>query len=172
MMNVHTRSAAPTGIAKVLVNKDTEELLGVHIIGLHAADLIQECANAMAAKTTVRELSYMVRPFPRWRGCGMWAATMACSVSPTAPHPHNTTKTGAHPPHALRGAGRGVQGRRRPHRALNGWCLIHSVFQGGGVDGWMEGGSGGTCRRPSPPPNPPMCCELVARGPGASPAGC
>lgn len=50
-----------TGIAKVLVNKDTEELLGVHIIGLHAADLIQECANAMAAKTSVRELSYMVR---------------------------------------------------------------------------------------------------------------
>lgn len=48
------------GIAKVLFNKETEELLGVHIIGLHAADLIQECANAMAAKTTVRELSYMV----------------------------------------------------------------------------------------------------------------
>ena len=49
------------GIAKVLFNKDTEELLGVHIIGLHAADLIQECANAMAAGSTVRDLSYMVR---------------------------------------------------------------------------------------------------------------
>jgi len=48
------------GIAKVLYNKETEELLGVHIIGLHAADLIQECANAMAAGSTVRELSYMV----------------------------------------------------------------------------------------------------------------
>lgn len=54
----------PDGIAKVLVNKDTEELLGVHIIGLHAADLIQECANAMAAGTTVRELSYMVHTHP------------------------------------------------------------------------------------------------------------
>jgi len=51
----------PDGIAKVLVNKDTEQLLGVHIIGIHAADLIQECANAMAAKTSVRELSMMVR---------------------------------------------------------------------------------------------------------------
>ncbi len=48
------------GIAKVLFNKETEELLGVHIIGLHAADLIQECANAVAAKTSVRELAMMV----------------------------------------------------------------------------------------------------------------
>jgi dihydrolipoamide dehydrogenase len=48
------------GIAKVLYNKDTDELLGVHIIGIHAADLIQECANAMMAGTTVRELAMMV----------------------------------------------------------------------------------------------------------------
>lgn len=48
------------GIAKVLYNKKTEEILGVHIIGIHAADLIQECANAMAAGTTVREISMMV----------------------------------------------------------------------------------------------------------------
>lgn len=52
------------GIAKVLFNKETEELLGVHIIGLHAADLIQECANAVAAKTTVRELAMMVHTHP------------------------------------------------------------------------------------------------------------
>lgn len=47
--------------SKVLFNKKTEELLGVHIIGIHAADLIQSCANAVAAGTTVRELSMMVR---------------------------------------------------------------------------------------------------------------
>lgn len=35
-------------------------MIGVHIIGLHAADLIQECSNAVAAGTTVRELSMMV----------------------------------------------------------------------------------------------------------------
>ena len=52
------------GIAKVLFNKETEEILGVHIIGIHAADLIQECANAVAAGTTVRELAMMVRLFP------------------------------------------------------------------------------------------------------------
>lgn len=48
------------GIAKVLFNKETGKVVAVHIIGLHAADLIQECANAVAAGTTVQELSMMV----------------------------------------------------------------------------------------------------------------
>lgn len=48
------------GIAKVLFNDGTGEILGVHIIGLHAADLIQECSNAMAAGTTVKQLAFMV----------------------------------------------------------------------------------------------------------------
>lgn len=48
----------------MLFNKDTEELLGVHIIGMHAADLIQECANAIAAKTTVRQVAMMVHTHP------------------------------------------------------------------------------------------------------------
>lgn len=52
------------GIAKVLFNKDTEEILGVHIIGLHAADLIQECANAMVAGSTVREVAMMTHTHP------------------------------------------------------------------------------------------------------------
>jgi dihydrolipoamide dehydrogenase len=52
------------GMAKVLFNKNTEEILGVHIIGIHAADLIQECANAVAAGTTVRELAMMVHTHP------------------------------------------------------------------------------------------------------------
>jgi dihydrolipoamide dehydrogenase len=52
------------GICKVLFNKKTEQIVGVHIIGMHAADLIQECANAMAAKSSVRELSYMVHTHP------------------------------------------------------------------------------------------------------------
>lgn len=48
------------GIAKVLFKKETGEVVAVHIIGLHAADLIQECANAIAAGTTVQELAMMV----------------------------------------------------------------------------------------------------------------
>jgi len=52
------------GIAKVLFNKETGKVIAVHIIGLHAADLIQECANAVAAGTTVQELSMMVHTHP------------------------------------------------------------------------------------------------------------
>ena len=52
------------GMAKVLFNKDTGKVVAVHIIGLHAADLIQECANAVAAGTTVQELSMMVHTHP------------------------------------------------------------------------------------------------------------
>lgn len=52
------------GIAKVLFNKESGKVIAVHIIGLHAADLIQECANAVAAGTTVQELSMMVHTHP------------------------------------------------------------------------------------------------------------
>jgi len=52
------------GIAKVLYNKDSGKVVAVHIIGIHAADLIQECANAVAAGTTVQELSMMVHTHP------------------------------------------------------------------------------------------------------------
>merc|ERR1711934_342056 len=52
------------GIAKVLFNKSTGKVVGVHIIGIHAADLIQECANAMVAGTTVAELALIVHTHP------------------------------------------------------------------------------------------------------------
>jgi dihydrolipoamide dehydrogenase len=52
------------GMAKVLFNKDTGKVVAVHIIGLHAADLIQEAANAVAAGTTVQELALMVHTHP------------------------------------------------------------------------------------------------------------
>lgn len=61
------RAPRPTPL-QVLFNKETEQIVGVHIIGLHAADLIQECSNAVAAGTTVRELSMMVRRGRRGRG--------------------------------------------------------------------------------------------------------
>lgn len=52
------------GMVKVLFNEDSGKVVAVHIIGLHAADLIQECANAVAAGTTVQELSMMVHTHP------------------------------------------------------------------------------------------------------------
>ena len=52
------------GVAKVIFRKDTGELLGVHIFGLHAADLIQEAANAIAQRDSVRNLAFAVHTHP------------------------------------------------------------------------------------------------------------
>jgi dihydrolipoamide dehydrogenase len=52
------------GIAKVIYRKDTGEVLGVHIFGLHAADLIQEAANAIALRQSVHDLAYVVHTHP------------------------------------------------------------------------------------------------------------
>ena len=52
------------GIAKVIYRKDTGELLGVHIIGIHASDLIQEAANAIASRQSVHELAFNVHAHP------------------------------------------------------------------------------------------------------------
>jgi dihydrolipoamide dehydrogenase len=52
------------GMAKVIYRKDTGGLLGVHIFGLHAADLIQEAANAIAQRDSVNNLAFRVHTHP------------------------------------------------------------------------------------------------------------
>lgn len=52
------------GMAKLIYRKDTGELLGVHIFGLHASDLIQEAANAIAQRDSVYELAFRVHAHP------------------------------------------------------------------------------------------------------------
>lgn len=52
------------GLAKVIFRKDTGELLGVHIFGLHASDLIQEAANAIANRQSVHALAFLVHAHP------------------------------------------------------------------------------------------------------------
>jgi len=56
--------AESEGIAKIIYRKDTGEVLGAHIIGLHAADLIQEAANAIAKRESVRSLAFLVHTHP------------------------------------------------------------------------------------------------------------
>lgn len=56
--------ASGEGVAKVMFKKDTREVLGVHIVGLHAADLIQECANAIELGTTIDELAMITHTHP------------------------------------------------------------------------------------------------------------
>ena len=52
------------GVAKVIYRQDTGELLGVHIIGIHASDLIQEAANAIAKRELVQNLSFNIHTHP------------------------------------------------------------------------------------------------------------
>jgi dihydrolipoamide dehydrogenase len=52
------------GVAKIIYRQDTGELLGVHIIGMHAADLIQEAANAIAQRESVQSLSFNIHTHP------------------------------------------------------------------------------------------------------------
>lgn len=52
------------GLAKIIYRKDTGELLGVHIIGPHASDLIHEASAALANRQTVQTLGYLVHTHP------------------------------------------------------------------------------------------------------------
>jgi dihydrolipoamide dehydrogenase len=52
------------GLMKLLFNKATGEVLGAHIYGLHAADLIQEIANAVARRPSVKQLVTEVHTHP------------------------------------------------------------------------------------------------------------
>jgi dihydrolipoamide dehydrogenase len=52
------------GMAKIVYRQDNGELLGVHIIGIHASDLIQEAANAIANKESVQNLAFNIHTHP------------------------------------------------------------------------------------------------------------
>ncbi|AAQ00416.1 MULTISPECIES: dihydrolipoyl dehydrogenase [Prochlorococcus] len=52
------------GLMKLLFRKDNGQILGAHIYGLHAADLIQEVANALARKQSVVDLALEVHTHP------------------------------------------------------------------------------------------------------------
>ena len=52
------------GLAKLIYREDTGEILGGHIIGLHAADLIHEVSNAVAQGQPVQSLSKLVHTHP------------------------------------------------------------------------------------------------------------
>jgi dihydrolipoamide dehydrogenase len=52
------------GLMKLLFNKATGEVLGAHIYGLHAADLIQEVANGVARRQSVQQLANEVHTHP------------------------------------------------------------------------------------------------------------
>tara|TARA_Y100001968_G_scaffold333208_1_gene394730 strand:+ start:2755 stop:4200 length:1446 start_codon:yes stop_codon:yes gene_type:complete len=52
------------GLLKLIFRKDNGEVLGAHIYGLHAADLIQEISNAIARRQNVIDLANEVHTHP------------------------------------------------------------------------------------------------------------
>ncbi|KAL6513305.1 Dihydrolipoyl dehydrogenase 2, mitochondrial [Orobanche gracilis] len=52
------------GLAKLIYRPDNGEILGVHIFGMHAADLIHEASNAMAMGTRIQDIKFAVHAHP------------------------------------------------------------------------------------------------------------
>ncbi|MED6206075.1 Dihydrolipoyl dehydrogenase 2, mitochondrial [Stylosanthes scabra] len=52
------------GLAKLIYRPDNGEILGVHIFGLHAADLIHEASNAIALSTRIQDIKFAVHAHP------------------------------------------------------------------------------------------------------------
>jgi dihydrolipoamide dehydrogenase len=53
-----------TGLFKVIADAATNKILGVHIIGAHAADLIHEAALAMECGVMVAQMAKMIHAHP------------------------------------------------------------------------------------------------------------
>lgn len=68
-----------------IYRKDTGEILGVHIFGLHAADLIHEASNAVATGQRVQDIKFNVHAHPTLSEvnylCSYFVASIVTSVS-------------------------------------------------------------------------------------------
>ena len=53
-----------TGFAKVIADAETDEVLGVHLIGHHVTELIAEASTAMLLEATAWEVGSAVHPHP------------------------------------------------------------------------------------------------------------
>jgi dihydrolipoamide dehydrogenase len=53
-----------TGFVKLIADADTDQLLGAHIIGAKAGELIHECALAIAADLNARDLAHAIHAHP------------------------------------------------------------------------------------------------------------
>ncbi len=52
------------GFIKIISDKKTDDLLGVHIIGPHATDMISEAGLAKVLDATAWEIAHTIHPHP------------------------------------------------------------------------------------------------------------
>lgn len=68
-------AGAPEGLIKIVADKKTGDILGGHIVGRSAAELVHEIALAMYAHMTYADLANMIHAFPTFaEGIGAAAA--------------------------------------------------------------------------------------------------
>jgi dihydrolipoamide dehydrogenase len=68
----------PTGFLKVIAKADNEEILGVHIIGAHASELIAAGTLAIAKKARLKDISELIHPHPTLSELFMEASADGC----------------------------------------------------------------------------------------------
>jgi len=54
------------GFAKVLADKDTDEILGIHLVGARAADLIAEAVVALEYRASAEDIARMSHAHPTY----------------------------------------------------------------------------------------------------------
>ena len=53
-----------TGVAKIIADEATDKVLGVHLCGAHASDLVHEGALAITMGATAKQLGAMIHAHP------------------------------------------------------------------------------------------------------------
>jgi dihydrolipoamide dehydrogenase len=67
------------GVIKVLAHQETDEILGVHMIGPRAADLIAEAVVAMEFRASAEDIGRISHAHPTFTECFKEAALDATS---------------------------------------------------------------------------------------------
>jgi len=70
------------GLVKIITNKETDEILGVHMIGARAADLIMEGVVAMEYRASAEDLVRISHPHPTYSEAVREAAMVATGDRP------------------------------------------------------------------------------------------
>ena len=70
------------GMAKILAHKDTDEILGVHIVGARAADMIAEAVALMEFRASAEDCARMSHAHPTFTEAIKEAALAATDNRP------------------------------------------------------------------------------------------
>ena len=69
-------------MAKIIAHKETDEILGVHIVGARAADMIAEAVVAMEFRASAEDISRMSHAHPTYTEAVREAALAATDNRP------------------------------------------------------------------------------------------